>query len=108
MFKVGEAIVQVSQPRQPCWKIDRRWGVSDLSMRIRQTGKTGWYFRVLQEGYVAAGNAFVLIERPFQQWTVVRAYYIRCNRKTDIGAARALSRCNALSPRWQENLSSVK
>ncbi|MEP9411556.1 MAG: MOSC domain-containing protein [Candidatus Brocadia sp.] len=108
VFKVGGAVVQISQPRQPCWKIDRRWGVKDFSLHIKQTGKTGWYFRVLQEGYVGAGNTLVLIERPFPQWTVTRAYYIRCNRKADIEAARALSRCRALSPRWQENLSLVE
>ncbi len=107
VFKTGDAVVQVSQPRQPCWKIDRRWGVKDFSLRVKQAGKTGWYFRVLQEGYVEAGNAIVLLERPFPQWTVAGAYYIRCNRKTDSEAARALSQCPALSPRWQEDLSSV-
>lgn len=108
VFKVGEAVVQISQPRQPCWKIERRWGAKDFSLRIKQTGKTGWYFRVLQEGYVGTGNTLVLIERPFPQWTVARAYIIRRNRMTDVKAAMELARCPALSPRWQENLSSVK
>ena len=108
VFRAGEAIVQVSQPRQPCWKLERRWGINDLVMRVKQTGMTGWYFRVLQEGYVEAGNTLVLVERPFPQWTVATAYGIMCNRKADIEAAHALARCPALSPRWQENLISVK
>ncbi|GJQ22511.1 hypothetical protein BIY37_11130 [Candidatus Brocadia sapporoensis] len=104
IFKAGEAIIQISQPRQPCWKIERRWGVKGFSTLVKQTGKTGWYFRVLQEGYVEAGNALVLAERSFPQWTVATAYIIMCNRRTNVKAARELARCPALSSRWQENL----
>jgi MOSC domain-containing protein YiiM len=108
VFKAGETIVQVSQPRQPCWKIERRWGIRDFVVRIKQTGRTGWYFRVLQEGYAAAGNIFALTERPFPQYTVAIAYGIMRNRKTHSKEAQALAQCPALSPRWQENLRSVK
>ncbi|KXK25383.1 MAG: hypothetical protein UZ01_03423 [Candidatus Brocadia sinica] len=104
VFQAGGAIVQVSQPRQPCWKIEKRWGAKDLAMRIKQTGKTGWYFRVLQEGSVEAGNTLILRERPFPQWTVAAAYVIMRNRRTDVTAAQALAQCPALSPRWQQNL----
>lgn len=38
VFKVGGAVVQISQPRQPCWKIERRWGVKDLNKRERPAG----------------------------------------------------------------------
>ena len=108
VFKAGETIVQVSQPRQPCWKIERRWGIKDFVVRMKQTGRTGWYFRVLQEGYAEAGNIFVLTERPFPQYTVAIAYGIMRNRKTHSKEAQALAQCPALSPRWQENLRSVK
>ena len=108
VFQAGEAVLQVSQPRQPCWKIERRWGTKDFGALMKQTGKTGWYFRVLQEGYVEAGNPLVLMERSFPQWTVATAYVIMHNRRTDVKAAEALARCPALSPRWQENLVSAK
>lgn len=108
VFKAGEAMVQVSQPRQPCWKIERRWGIKDFSARVKETGKTGWYFRVLQEGYVEAGNTLILTERSFPQWTVAAAYVIMRNRRTDVTAAHELARCSALSPRWQENLITAK
>ncbi|OQZ02872.1 MAG: MOSC domain-containing protein [Candidatus Brocadia sp. UTAMX2] len=104
VFHAGEALVQVSQPRQPCWKIERRWEIQDFGARMKQTGKTGWYFRVLREGYVEAGNTLVLTGRSFPQWTVATAYAIMRNRRTDATAARELARCPALSPRWQENL----
>ena len=55
-FVIGEARVQVSQPRAPCWKLARRWRLPDLPKRVVQTGRTGWYFRVLREGLVESGQ----------------------------------------------------
>ena len=104
IFKVGEAVVQVSQPRQPCWKLSCRWKIEDLATRVQQTGKTGWYFRVLQEGFVEAGIDLILTERPFPQWTIGTANRIMHHRKTDFAAAQVLAQCPALSPRWQESL----
>ena len=49
-YRVGEAIVQVSQPRQPCWKPARRWRVKDLALRMQQEGRTGWYFGCYKKG----------------------------------------------------------
>ena len=63
VFEIGESLVQVSQPRQPCWKLARRWGIKDLALRVQETGRTGWYFRVLREGHVQAGNRLLLVER---------------------------------------------
>jgi MOSC domain-containing protein YiiM len=54
-YAIGDAVVQVSQARQPCWKISRRWRVLDFSVRVQRTGRTGWYLRVLQEGEIGAG-----------------------------------------------------
>ena len=90
--------------RQPCWKLEQRWGVKDFRSQVNQTGKTGWYLRVLQEGYVEAGNAMVLIERPFPQWTITRANAVMHNRKTDPLSAWTLARCAALAPSWQQSL----
>ena len=57
VYRVGEARVQVSQPRQPCWKLARRWRVKDLTAQVEQTGRTGFYFRVLRHGWVDSGPA---------------------------------------------------
>lgn len=108
VFKVGNAIVQVSQPRQPCRNLSRRWQIKDLPQRVRCTGKIGWYLRVLQEGYVESGNDLILIERLFPQWTVAKANLIMQYRRTNFLAAQTLSRCPALSPDWKKNLSIAK
>jgi len=60
-MKLGQRI-QVSQPRQPCWKLSRRWRIKDLALQVQQTGRTGWYFRVLKAGYVESNLSLILVE----------------------------------------------
>lgn len=105
VFRVGEVIVQASQPRQPCWKLARRWRIKDLAARVERTGLTGWYFRVLQEGMIEAPADFTLIERPHPEWPVALANEIMHHRKDDLEAARELSKCPALSASWIASLS---
>jgi MOSC domain-containing protein YiiM len=97
VYAVGGARVQVSQPRIPCWKIARRWGIKDLSARVQRTGRTGWYFRVLEEGTVAPGDQLTPLERPHPEWPVSRAneamYALRTRE-----AVLALAACPALAP----------
>ncbi|ATY85188.1 MOSC domain-containing protein [Kyrpidia spormannii] len=103
-FRVGEAVVQVSQPRQPCWKLGRRWNLADLPKRAEETGRSGWYFRVLEEGWVAPGQEIVLVDRPFPQWTVARCNEIMHHRRRDRAAAAELDACPALSESWKKTL----
>jgi MOSC domain-containing protein YiiM len=104
VYEVGEAMVQITQPRGPCWKIDRRWGISDLAARIAQTGHTGWYLRVLGEGYVEAGMPIQLIERPCPDWTVTKANAVIEKRITDPAALRSLAACAAIPADWRARL----
>ncbi len=55
VWSVGDALVQVSQPRQPCWKLAMKWRRRTLTDEVVASGHTGWYFRVQREGTVAAG-----------------------------------------------------
>jgi MOSC domain-containing protein YiiM len=97
VYEVGEAVVQVSQPRSPCWKMSERWERPDLLRRVEESGRHGWYLRVLQEGLVEAGMDVRLIERPHPEWTVRRAADVFRARKRDRMAAAELARCGALS-----------
>ncbi|NGZ02343.1 MAG: MOSC domain-containing protein [Nitrospira sp. WS238] len=103
-FAIGEAMVQVSQPRQPCWKLARRWNIKDLALRVQDTGRTGWYFRVLREGMVQVRNTFLLVNRPHPEWTVSRANLVMHNQTVDIDATQELANCQALSSRWKIKL----
>lgn len=103
VFQVGEALVEISQPRGPCYKLDRRWKVADLSRRAEQTRRFGWYFRVLQEGYVQAGSDLTLVSHPYPQWTIERVWNTAFDA-TLRGDIRELLQCPALSEGWRTSL----
>lgn len=103
-YSIGEAVVQVSQPRQPCWKLSRLWGIEDLEERVKSTGRTGWYFRVLVEGYVERGMPVKILACPFPQWTVARANEIMRRRHEDRHAALELASSPLLSESWRTTL----
>ena len=103
-FLIGEATVQVSQPRQPCWKLARRWQVKDLTARVEQSGFTGYYFRVLHHGHVQSGDVLELIERPFPDWTIERCNQVMHHLLDDADSARSLAECPLLSSSWKDGL----
>ena len=71
-WRAGSAVLEVTQGRQPCWKLNLRFGVPDMSARVQNTLRAGWYCRTLQDGVVQAGDALELLERPHPGWTVQR------------------------------------
>lgn len=73
-FRLGSTVLQVSQGRQPCWKLNYRFGVPDMSMQVQQSGMTGWYYRVLEAGEVEAGDELLLIDRVEPLWTIERLW----------------------------------
>lgn len=103
-FHIGEAIVQVSQPRRPCWRPARRWRIKDLSVQIQQQGLTGWYFRVLQEGWIQAGDELQLQQRPYPEWTVAKCNDVMHHQRDDLELAARLASCELLAPSWQNSL----
>jgi MOSC domain-containing protein YiiM len=103
-YAIGEAIVQVSQPRGPCWKLARRWRIKDLTARVQRSGRAGWYLRVLREGHVAAGQPVRLLERPFPQWTIARVNALLNGRDDDRRAIAELAACPLLGPNWRAAL----
>lgn len=98
VYQIGGAVVQVSQPRQPCWKPARRFKIKTLALLIQNTGRTGWYFRVLKEGFVEAGQSFTLLERPYPQWTIQKCNEIIHARKPNFEEMRELAQCELLAP----------
>lgn len=72
VVRLGSALLQVSQGRQPCWKLNVRFGRDDVAYRTQSTGRTGWYYRVLEDGEVAPGDCLALVERPQPDWPLAR------------------------------------
>lgn len=103
-FRIGDCEVQVSQPRQPCWKIARRWGVKTLTKTVTQTGRTGWYLRVLREGDLQPGQRAELLDRPHPDWTVARANDVMFGREVDRLAVIELMGIRELAESWKKDL----
>ncbi len=104
VYDLGSARVEVSQPRQPCWKQSQRYGRPDLVARIVQTGRTGWYLRVLREGTVEADDVMTLVARPHPEWTVSRANRVMHFEKTNREMMAELVGCPALAEAWKRSL----
>ncbi|WP_246701894.1 MOSC domain-containing protein [Rhizobium terricola] len=83
-WRVGNALLEVSQGRQPCWKLNIRFDVPDMARRVQATGRSGWYFRVIEPGHIKAGDHASLEERPAPDWPLTRVtelfYKDRLNR----------------------------
>ena len=104
IYQFGDAIIQVSQPRNPCWRPARRYRRKELALQIQNTGKTGWYFRVLKPGYVWSKVDLELKERPYPQWSIAAANEVMHHEKHDLVRTDELSRCEGLAPGWREKL----
>ena len=85
-WRAGTALLELSQGRQPCWKLNERFGVADMAIRVQQSLRAGWYMRVVEAGEVAPGDAFRLEARPHPQWHVARL--ARLIRDRDCDAAQ--------------------
>lgn len=103
-WRIGDAELEVSQPRQPCWKLARRWRVTKLALWTQETGYTGWYVRVTREGTVTAGNKIELLDRPLPRWTIDRANSVMYELRDDRDANAELAALGPLSESWKRQL----
>lgn len=100
-LRLGSALVEVSQGRQPCWKLSDRFGIADMARRVQDSGRSGWYYRVLEAGTVQAGDTLALVERPHPGWPLPRLSELLYRRTLDRGelhGALALP----LVPSWRK------
>jgi MOSC domain-containing protein YiiM len=104
IFRIGKVIFEVSQPRQPCWKLARRWRMHELTALVVRNGRSGWYLRVLEQGWIEAQMPVALVERPNPLWTIARANEILHHRKTDLYLTLKLADVPRLADSWVEEL----
>ncbi|MDO5611608.1 MAG: MOSC domain-containing protein [Paracoccus sp. (in: a-proteobacteria)] len=101
VLAMGRARVQISQGRQPCWKLTAHTGIADMARRVQASLRTGWYYRVLEPGEVAPGDILRLIDRPHDGFTLRRVTGARLGHATDRAEAARLAALDHLAPGWR-------
>jgi len=95
VFKLGSAVVEVSQGRQTCWRLNERFARKTMARDVQTTGRTGWYYRVIQNGIVDPADHLTLVDRPSPGWTIARiwrAFYVDPLNQEELSGITALDR----------------
>lgn len=108
-FRLGTALIEVSQPRQPCWKLETHLRRTGVIKRILKTHRCGWYFRVIEEGEAAAGAALERVEAGHDNWTLCKTFGLLLDpsvvaSRQDMANMATLER---LSPQWRERANAI-
>lgn len=101
VFQVGEAVVEVTQPRVPCFKLGIKMDDPLFPKQFLAAKRPGFYLRVLQEGHVGAGDAFERIQIGPEQMTVKDIFHLLYFDKHNLQEAERALCIPALSPGWQ-------
>jgi MOSC domain-containing protein YiiM len=105
VFQVGSAVLQVSQPRSPCWKINHRFDAEHMSMFVAKERITGWYYRVLQPGFIETGDRIELLERPSERFSIDQFWQVQLSHRPVIDDLLALAATAGLAEDWKRRLS---
>src|SRR5262249_8386102 len=101
-FRIGSAEVVVSQPGLPCFKLGLKFGRDDIVKRFLASGRTGFYFKVVAEGEVAAGDPVVLVERAKDSMAVSEITRLYARDRDDLEGLRRIVGVAALPDDWRD------
>lgn len=104
VFRLGEALIECSHARQPCWKLNHHLGHSDVLKIVIKTAKSGSYFRVLESGKVRAGDSLTQQDRKHPDWPLDRLFNIIIGgkHKGQGSELQALSDMPVLAETWRK------
>jgi MOSC domain-containing protein YiiM len=103
VFRVGDALVEVSQPRPPCFKLGIKMAMPGFPKLFLASGRVGFYLRVLKEGEVGEGDEIERVRRDPERLTVRETSHLLFLEGQDLKGARRALRVPALSPGWRES-----
>lgn len=101
ILRLGTAVVQISQGRQPCWKVSEHTRNTRMAYLFQKTGRTGWYYRVLENGKAGVGEEVRLLERSQPKWSVKRVTAARLTRRVSTEDAETLAIMPELAEGWR-------
>lgn len=104
VYSCGEAVFEVTQPRQPCWIISSILGIKKLTALIVKEGKSGFYLRVIKEGKISKEDEFKLLERKYEKLNI--EYLNKCyyNAKDNQEQIKEILECKELSDSYRSDL----
>lgn len=103
-YRVGTALVQVVAPRRPCYRLGAHLHEARVPGWVQETGRTGFYLRVLEPGLVAAHDRLVLLDRPADTVSVAEVNRVMNLDRLDLTAAAALADLELVPARWRQVL----
>jgi MOSC domain-containing protein YiiM len=106
VLRAGQATVQVTQPRVPCFKLAAKFQRDDILKRFLQSGRSGFYFSVIEEGLVAAGDAIERVQEDANGISVSDINKL-FNHGTDIALMRRVIQLEALPLDWREHFAEL-
>jgi len=107
VHRIGSALLQVCQPRQPCFKLALVFDDSRMVKAMVRSGRAGWYYRVLEDGEIQAGDEIRLEERPHPDFSFERLIHIVNFGEASPDELRAMAGMTALASRLRARASSA-
>jgi len=101
-FRIGSALVEVTQPRAPCFKLGIRMGMNDFPKRFMASGRTGFYLKVLEEGEVGVGDGIERIRGDVGNITVRGLWHLAYYEPQNLEDAKKALRLPSLAPEWRK------
>ena len=101
-LRIGAAVVMVTQPRMPCYKLGIKFGRDDILKRFLQSRRTGFYVSVIEEGEVGAGDAIEFISRDAHAVTVADITELYANKNASLDLMRRAAQVEALPATWRD------
>jgi len=103
-YQWGEAIIEVSQPRSPCFKLNKRWGIENLSVDMQDISRSGWLYRVIQPGMVSVNEPLELIDRVTNAMSITAVCETFFGDPLNNEKLLVLKKQSRLSDSWMEKI----
>jgi MOSC domain-containing protein YiiM len=105
ILKIGQTKVQITQPRQPCWKLSANTNQKDMTNFIFNSGLTGWYAKVLEEGFICQNDEVILEKRVNSNLSIKKLNELIINPMHDESLTIEALNCKELGKAFFESLS---
>ncbi len=105
VLKIGQTKIQITQPRQPCWKLSANTNQKNMTKFIFDSGLTGWYAKVLEEGFICVDDEVFLEKRIYPNLSIEKLNQLIINPMSDEKLTLEALNCSELGKAFMESLS---